>query len=144
MIEAATGEHALDALYWRAEILQALYWMRGEGIDCEVEATRLAEFLAADSDHISQQMRTLESEGYLECAGESRYALTPAGVAEGGRSFADEFADLTHAAHYECAPGCWCHDPDHVGEPCPSQPQPQPTQPSPDETDPEETTTRGT
>ncbi len=32
---------ALDALYWRAEILQALYWMRGEGLaDAVAPASR--------------------------------------------------------------------------------------------------------
>jgi len=141
---ASRAEQALDALYWRDEILQAMYWMRGEGIDAEVGAARLAEFLAADADHVSVQMRLLESDGYLECGGESRYTLTPAGVAEGGRSFADEFAALTHTAHYECAPGCWCHDPDHVGEPCPSQPQPKRGEPPPDgPSEPGEDTPRG-
>jgi hypothetical protein len=137
MMTVADGKVALDALYWRAEILQAMFWMRGEGIDSEVEPGRLAEFLAVDPADIEAQMLDLASQGFLlEVSAEpQRYELSPRGVVEGGRSFQDEFADLTHAAHYECAPGCWCHDPDHVGDPCPSQPLPKPAEPAP--TDPD-------
>jgi len=116
---------ALDALYWRAEILQALYWMRGEGLAARVAPRQLADFLAVDRATLEPHMRLLADEGYLECC-ESAYALTPVGIAEGGRSFQDEFADLTRPAHYECGPGCWCQDPDHFGEPCPSHPVPDP------------------
>ena len=134
---------ALDALFWRAEILQAMYWMHGEGIALEVDAARLADFLAADAQVVSEQILLLVLDGYLESVCGSRYALTPTGIAEGARSFADEFADLTRAAHYECAPGCWCHDPDHIGEPCPSQPRPVPEQPPPDAPDPDTEARRG-
>lgn len=138
---------ALDALYWRAEILQAMFWMRGEGIDAEVDARRLAEFLAVDRETVTRQMAILEVDGYLARIDDARYALTESGVEEGGRSFADEFADLTHAAHYECAPGCWCHAPDHVGEPCPSSPAPGPVPPlpslPPDEPKPDPEARRG-
>jgi len=139
MTTVADGKAALDALYWRAEILQAMFWMRGEGIDSKVEPRRLAEFLAVDPADIEAQMLDLAIQGFLlEVSTEPRrYELSPRGVAEGGRSFQDEFANLTHAAHYGCAPGCWCHDPDHVGEPCPSTPAPRPTEPPPGEPDPE-------
>ena len=139
MTTVSNGKAALDALYWRAEILQAMFWMRGEGIDSNVAPRRLAEFLAVDSAEIEAQMRDLTAGGYLRTCALSplRYELTDQGVAEGGRSFQDEFADLTHAAHYECAPGCWCHDPDHAGEPCPSTPAPRPAEPPPGEPEPE-------
>jgi hypothetical protein len=58
MTVAQRGQQALDAPFWRAEILQAMYWMRGERIDAEVEPTRLAEFLAVDTDHISADAPT--------------------------------------------------------------------------------------
>ncbi len=123
---------ALDALYWRAEILQALYWMRGEGIATRVGAMQLADFLIADRDVLTLQLRELECDGYL--AGDATgYELTALGVSEGGRSFQDEFADLTRPAHYECGPGCWCQDPDHLGEPCPSHPDPEPPREPSDE-----------
>ena len=126
MSVARDGREALDALYWRAEVLQALYWMRGEGIAAEVDAPALAEFLAADPSTVSDQMRRLADDGYLEpaqgAARPTRYRLTALGVTEGGRSFRDEFEGLTREAHFECGPGCWCKDPRHAGQPCPNQP----------------------
>jgi hypothetical protein len=134
---AIDGGSALDALYWRAEILQALYWMRGEGLAVEVDAARLAEFLVVERDILEPQLQALVSDGYLSPESSGLYALTPLGVSEGGRSFRDEFADLTRPAHYECGPGCWCQDPDHIGEPCPSHPVPNPS-PEPAPGDPPE------
>lgn len=122
------GSEALEELAWRAEILQAMYWMHGEGLAIEVQPAALAGFLAADPAAVARHMRQLAADGFLEAVarpGEPavvphRYRLTPLGLAEGGRSFRDEFADLTRPAHGACAPGCWCHDPRHAGEPCPS------------------------
>ena len=123
-----SGAESVNALYWQAEILQALYWMRGEGLGTEIEPGRLAEFLGIDPGPVVTHMARLAVEGYLYvCSAEPLgYGLTSLGVAEGGRSFHDEFADLTHQAHYECTPGCWCKDPTHAGEPCPSAPKPPP------------------
>ncbi len=117
------GGEALEELYWQAEILQALYWMQGEGLATDIAPAALAEFLAAKPDVVAHQMGRLADGGYLEMDATSqpvRYRLTPSGKAEGGRSFQDEFAALTRPAHGECAPGCWCHDPKHAGDPCPS------------------------
>lgn len=129
------GRSALDALYWRAEILQAMYWMRGEGIASRVSVAQLADFLIADREVLTSQLRNLVTDGYLTGDAAS-YELTTLGVSEGGRSFQDEFGDLTRPAHYECGPGCWCQDPDHVGEPCPSHPVPSPPTPDPDPSEP--------
>lgn len=111
------GHDALDELFWRAEILQALYWMRGEGLASEIEPGALAEFLVAERAVVADFMRRLAAEGYLEhetgpgaIPGQpTGYRLTPKGVAEGGRSFHDEFADLLRQGHGECGPGCTCH-----------------------------------
>jgi hypothetical protein len=132
MTTRTEGHDALDDLFWRAEILQAMYWMRGEGLAEDVEADALARFLAADPAVIAEQLVRLERDGYLEAVAIVRYRLTALGAAEGGRSFADEFEGLTHQAHYECAPGCWCQDPDHAEDPCPSHPE-HPEVPPPDE-----------
>ena len=142
------GAEALDELYWTAEILQALYWMRGEGLAREVSPAALAQFLVADGAIVIEQMQRLAAEGYLErtidgCTSarvpgvpadggicpHTAYRLTPLGVAEGGRSFQDEFEGLTKQAHGECGPRCWCKDPERAGEPCPSHeeaPYPEP------------------
>lgn len=119
------GHDALDELYWRSEILQAMYWMRGEELASEVGPDQLAQFLVAETGIVASFMRRLAGDGYLEAVDDDdgpavRYRLTAFGAAEGGRSFADEFADLTRPGHGECAPGCWCQNPEHAGEPCPS------------------------
>jgi hypothetical protein len=127
---------ALDGLYWRAEILQAMYWMRGEGLADDVTPVALAEFLVAEPRVVLEQCAELVSEGFLDVWDGPRYRLTELGMAEGGRSFQDEFADYIHPAHAECGPGCWCKDPKHAGEPCPSTPTPS-TSPSPSPSGPE-------
>ena len=137
------GAEALDELYWTAEILQALYWMRGEDLAQEVTPAALGDFLVADGAIVIEQMGRLAAEGYLEpttdgCTGarvpgvpgegaicpHTAYRLTELGVAEGGRSFRDEFEGLMKQAHGECGPRCWCKDPDRAGEPCPSHEEP--------------------
>ena len=130
MNQLISGAAALDALYWRAEILQAMFWLRGEGLASNIEPHQLSTFLGVDNDVVAREMDRLADDGYLQVAG-SRYSLTPSGIAEGGRSFQDEFGALTRPAHYECGTGCWCNDPHHVGEPCPNQPQPAPERPEP-------------
>jgi len=132
MTVGQAGADALDALYWRAEILQALYWMRGEGLADAVAPASLASFLAAEPATVDRELRRLTEDGYLVGVdrGAVQYRLTDRGVAEGGRSFHDEFAAMTRPAHGECGPACWCRDPKHAGEPCPSEPAPR-TRPEP-------------
>jgi len=115
------GKDALDQLYWRDEILQAMFWMQGEGLAEAVGSPLLAQFLAAGSATVGRHMRRLSEEGLLDRlpGRPSRYRLTEQGKREGGRRFHDEFAAMTRPAHGECAPGCFCHDPAHAGEPCP-------------------------
>jgi hypothetical protein len=130
---------ALDELFWRDEILQALYWLRGEGLAERATAPDLARFLATDAAVIARSLDHMAADGYLERAGASlgetpegdplssnSYCLTSLGLDEGGRRFRDEFAGLTRQAHGECGPGCWCHDPEREGEPCPNRPEPEP------------------
>lgn len=104
-------DNPLDALYWRDEILQILYWFRGEGLGEAVMARDLVTFLSADEELVAQQLARLADEGYVTrlegCP--LRYQLTEWGVKEGGRRFADEFAGLTGQAHGECNnPNCSC------------------------------------
>lgn len=127
------GAAALDSLYWQAEILQALYWMRGEGLASEITPVRLAEFLVVDEARMRERLELLVADGYLEALEGPRYRLSALGQAEGGRSFQDEFAEFIKPAHAECGPGCWCKDPKHAGEPCPGAPSqaPKPTPEAP-------------
>jgi hypothetical protein len=123
------GAAALEALYWRDEILQALYWLQGENLEDAMNAERLSQLLVADLGIITTELGRLAGGGYLHVMHGSPpcYRLTEIGRIEGARSFEDEFGGLTRQAHGECGPGCWCNDPRRIGEPCPaSQPKPEP------------------
>ena len=127
MTEEHDGPRALDELYWRAEILQVMYWMKGEGIAEDVTSTSLAAFLVDDSGRVDHHLERLADDGFVERVGASKdghtqYRLSPSGHAEGSRYFRDEFAELTRPTHGECTQDCSCHDPMHAGEPCPSHP----------------------
>jgi hypothetical protein len=130
------GAAALEALYWRDEILQALYWLQGERLAEAVDAPRLAELLVADLGIVKSELGRLAEGGYLDLlpgltpGSPPRFRLTEMGRIEGGRSFQDEFGGLTRQAHGECGPGCWCNDPRRIGEPCPaSEPPREPPRP---------------
>ncbi len=101
----------LDALYWRDEILQILYWFRGEGLGEIIRPRDLLPFLDASEEASAGHLDRLVAEGYAaRLDGEpARYQLSVLGVKEGGRRFADEFAGLTGQAHGECNnPDCAC------------------------------------
>lgn len=99
---------ALRALYWKEEILQVMFWIRGEGFGDDIDLSTLERFLGLDASDGLRYVDRLVDEGYLARAG-SRYSLTPVGEEFGKRIFADEFADLTKPTHGECGPDCWCH-----------------------------------
>lgn len=117
------GADALDALYWRSEILQAMYWMAGERLASDVDPLELAMFLAAPPATVHRQLNQLADDGFVEVAPGrlARYRLTALGTQEGGRSFRDEFEGLTRSGHGECGPGCWCQDPKRAADPCPGR-----------------------
>ena len=102
------GERAFDpmaALRCRDDILQAMYWMRGEGFGEETDGQMLQSFLVVDERLLREQLEVLVEEGYLEESG-GRYRLNEFGVKEGGRRFADEFSGLQSGAHGDCCPEC--------------------------------------
>ncbi len=101
-------ERAFDpmaALRCRDDILQAMYWMRGEGFGEETEAGMLQSFLVVGEVLLRQQLGILTEDGYLEESG-GRYRLSELGIKEGGRRFADEFSGLQSGAHGDCGPEC--------------------------------------
>lgn len=102
---------SVDALFWRDELLQMLFWFHGEGLGDAVTARDLLPFLDADATTIQTYLDQLVEQGYVEHVddGETRYQLTEVGVLEGGRRFADEFAGMTGQAHGVCNnPNCSC------------------------------------
>ncbi|MFP5332615.1 MAG: hypothetical protein ACLGHX_09705 [Acidimicrobiia bacterium] len=99
---------ALRALYWKEEILQVMFWIRGEGFGDDIDLPTLERFLGLDASEGIGYVDRLTEEGYLARSGD-RFALTEAGEEFGKRIFADEFAELTKPSHGECGPDCWCH-----------------------------------
>jgi hypothetical protein len=100
---------ALRALYWRSEILQVMYWLRGEGLGDVVDAPLLERFLGVEATHGISYLDRLVDEGYLN-RNDDGYVLSEVGLEEGKTEFALSFADLTRPAHGECSADCWCHN----------------------------------
>ena len=93
------------------EILQVMYWLRGENIAQDVAPRELARWVALDPAQIEPLLERLVESNLVEHVAdqELRYRLTSSGAFEGGRRFADEFSELTKPGHYECAdPNCEC------------------------------------
>ena len=105
---AAPKSSALQMLYWRSEILQVMYWLRGEGFGDIVDAAMIERFLGVDSRNGVSYLDRLVEEGYLVAEGEW-YSLSDFGLKQGAREFAESFSDLTKPAHGECSDDCWCH-----------------------------------
>ncbi|MDQ4077539.1 MAG: hypothetical protein M3220_14995 [Chloroflexota bacterium] len=101
----------LDSLFWRDELLQIMYWFRGEGLGEAVTPRDLLKFLDADEAQLRQHLERLVADQYAARLDgvPVRYQLTELGIKEGGRRFADEFADMTKQGHGECNnPKCSC------------------------------------
>jgi hypothetical protein len=111
---------ALQALYWRSEILQVMYWLRGEGFGDLVDAPLVERFLGVDAAVVSGYLDRLVDEGYLDRDGEW-YRLSPLGLETGAVEFAMAFSDLTRPAHGECSADCWCHVSVEEAEACLAQ-----------------------
>jgi hypothetical protein len=113
---------ALRTMYWRSEILQVMYWLRGEkfglGPDYDqADPPLLERFLGVDANVGIQYLDRLVEEGDLVRVGD-RYALSERGRKEGALEFATSFDELTRPAHGECSDDCWCHNSPEEAEAC--------------------------
>ncbi len=100
---------ALRALYWRSEILQVMYWLKGEGLGDVVDAALLERFLGVEAEVGIGYLDRLVLDGYLDPA-PGGFVMSQSGLAEGKTEFALSFADLTRPAHGECSADCWCQN----------------------------------
>jgi hypothetical protein len=96
------------------EILQVMFWLRGEHLAADVAPRDLARLVTIPEENVAGVLDRLVAHGLVRPVGapdsRTRYALTDEGVREGGRRFADEFADMTKPGHGECGdPECDCH-----------------------------------
>lgn len=99
----------LEALRVRDEVLQAMYWMRSEGLADAPSARELARFLAVPAETLGPYLERFAADGYLTAC-DGGWCLTELGEETGKRTFAAEFADLTRPTHGECDDDCWCHE----------------------------------
>lgn len=93
------------------ETLQVMYWLRGEGLCPEASPADIVRFTGTSDEAILRVLKRLIERGFVRVSGADArlFALTPEGVREGGRRFADEFADITRPGHGECGdPACEC------------------------------------
>ena len=105
---------ALREMFWRSEILQVIYWLRGEqfGVGAardQADAKMLERFLGVDAEIGVQYLDLLVERGDLEREGHL-YRLSEEGVREGGLEFASAWSDLTRPTHGECSADCWGHN----------------------------------
>jgi len=120
MSEQATGpgRSALQAMYWRSEILQVMVWMRGEGFGEEVDTKILQRFLGVDADTGLEHLDGMVVDGYVVRVGD-RYRLSELGQKEGALDFISSFEELQRTAHGECGPDCpHCFPPEGVDSDC--------------------------
>ena len=99
----------LDILRVRDDVLQAMYWIRAEGLGAAQNAGELARFLAVPAATLEPYLERFARDGWIERTAD-RWALTDQGAELGKRGFTDEFAVLTRQAHGECDDDCWCHE----------------------------------
>ena len=104
-----------DDVAARDEILQIMFWLRGEKLADDVGARELSQWIGFDAAQIEPLLFQLEGSKLVEQIPRTgpgtaaRFRLTDAGVHEGGRRFADEFAEMIKPGHYECSdPNCEC------------------------------------
>ena len=101
-----------DDLTAADDLLQMMYWLRGEKLASAADAPTLERMSGLDPARLQRAILTLGRRGLLErvvVEEDIQYRLTEEGVREGGRRFADEFADLTKPGHGECGdPDCDC------------------------------------
>lgn len=102
----------MNRIALRDEILQMLYWMRGEKIGERVSPEQLNRFLRVDAGELESALRRLVMDGLVIDDG-GAYGLTTHGIGEGARRFADEFSGvLGKEDHLTCSdPECDCHAP---------------------------------
>ena len=108
---------SLRALYWRSEILQVMFWLRGEGFGDLVDAPMIEQFLGVDANIGVTYLSRLVDEGYLVRDGDW-FSLSERGREEGAVEWAASFSDLTRPTHGECSADCWCHSSAEEAQTC--------------------------
>ena len=90
------NNEALDALFWKEEILQLLYWMDGEELAQEVPFDRLVVLLNTGAEKLMEHIIKNEEAGLIIRKTDEQnqtvtIALTAAGKKEAGLIFRNAF-----------------------------------------------------
>jgi len=106
----------MNSVQCQDEILQMMYWMRGERLGDQVTTEQLNRFLRIDDNALESALEQLIGRGLVTLASGS-YALTEQGIVEAGRRFLDEFSSvLGKEDHLSCSdPNCDCQAPGFDG-----------------------------
>ena len=118
------NKQALDALFWREEILQVLYWMDGEGLAEAVPFNRLMVLLNTDTENLLLHLQKNIETGYLTTEDQlfdknSSVKLTLFGKKEAGNIFRNAFEGMQKGGHGECGPDCeFCYNEGEKLEDC--------------------------
>src|SRR5207302_9644317 len=89
---------ALRALYWRGEILQVMFWLKGEGLGERANWLMIERFLGVEVRIGRAYLDRLVAEGFLTIA-DGWFMLTSTGLEEGARIFSAAVADLPRPGH---------------------------------------------
>jgi hypothetical protein len=103
------------------EILQLLYWMKGERLGEVVFREEIDRFIQLDPGEVEAALEALEARNLLirmkGKGGTAAWQLTDSGSQEGARRFTEELSSvLGHESHLECGdPECDCREPGFEG-----------------------------
>lgn len=103
--ENADGGASVSALARRDEVLELLFWMRGQGFGDELTLADLKKFLSEPDEEILRTLESLERLGAVD-RHEDRFALTDAWLSEAHRRFVDDFKEMLAGGHGECNLSC--------------------------------------
>lgn len=110
-----------NPIFLQDEILQLMFWMRGEKLGEVIRIEEINRFLGLDEQQLRDTIQRLVELNNLEyVSGPDRVLqvkLTRQGIEEGKKRFKEEFDGyLGHDSHLVCDdPDCDCHDPDFEG-----------------------------
>src|SRR5919201_6879133 len=92
----------VNRLRLQDEILQLMFWMKGEGLAAAPTITDLLRLIDIPRDELEQALQRMCLAGLVASSGE-KFRLTQAGHDEGARRFSEEFAPyLGKESHLEC------------------------------------------
>lgn len=104
---------ALTELARRDDILELLFWMRGQGFADSLSVGDVARFLTHEEDEVRASLEKLVALGAIERDAE-RYRLSADGLPEARRRFVDDFREMLADGHGECNFSCGAEEHDHA------------------------------